>query len=67
MVQPTVRKNFADTALWVAKLDTKADGTAEVELTMPENLTTWKSQGLVDGQRHARRPGQMPMSSRTRT
>ena len=42
-VEPMVRKNFADTALWVAKLDTNADGTAEVELTMPENLTTWKA------------------------
>ncbi len=42
-VQPTVRKNFADTALWVGRIDTNADGTAEVELTMPESLTTWKT------------------------
>ncbi|KPK83373.1 MAG: alpha-2-macroglobulin, partial [Phycisphaerae bacterium SM23_33] len=42
LVEPTVRKEFADTALWVGKLDTK-DGTAEVKLTMPENLTTWKT------------------------
>jgi len=42
MVQPTVRKKFADTALWVGALETKKDGTAEVELDMPENLTTWR-------------------------
>jgi len=43
VVEPTIRKNFADTALWVGRLDTNSDGTAEVELTMPESLTTWKT------------------------
>ena len=38
-VEPTVRSEFADTALWVASLDTNADGLAEVALDMPENLT----------------------------
>jgi hypothetical protein len=42
MVEPTVRKAFADTALWVAALTTDKDGTAQVELDMPENLTTWR-------------------------
>ncbi len=42
MVQPTIRKNFADTALWVGSLTTANDGTAEVSLDMPENLTTWR-------------------------
>ncbi len=42
MVEPTVRTNFADTALWVGRLEAK-DGLAEVELTMPENLSTWKA------------------------
>ncbi|MFO7900784.1 MAG: MG2 domain-containing protein, partial [Planctomycetota bacterium] len=41
-VEPTVRKKFADTALWVANLTTDKDGTATVDLTMPENLTGWK-------------------------
>ena len=40
--QPVVRKNFADTALWNATLKTGQDGTAEVSLAMPENLTGWK-------------------------
>ncbi len=42
LVEATVRSNFADTAKWVAALTTGKDGTAEVELDMPENLTTWK-------------------------
>jgi uncharacterized protein YfaS (alpha-2-macroglobulin family) len=41
-VEPTVRKNFADTAFWAATLSTDRDGTAEIALTMPENLTGWK-------------------------
>src|SRR5665811_382516 len=31
MVQPTIRSNFADTALWVGSLTTDEDGTAEVK------------------------------------
>jgi uncharacterized protein YfaS (alpha-2-macroglobulin family) len=42
LVKPAIRQNFADTALWVGSLQTNADGLAEVELDMPENLTTWK-------------------------
>ena len=43
LVEETVRKNFADTALWVASVVTGRDGVAEVALDMPENLTTWKA------------------------
>jgi len=43
LVEPTLRKNFADTALWVARLDTSADGVGQVELVMPENLTAWRA------------------------
>jgi uncharacterized protein YfaS (alpha-2-macroglobulin family) len=42
VVQPVVRTNFADTAFWAAALETKPDGTAEVEFPLPESLTTWK-------------------------
>ena len=42
MAEPTVRTKFADTALWVGALTTAKDGTADVELEMPENLTTWR-------------------------
>lgn len=42
LVQPTVRQQFADTAYWNATLITDPDGFAEVQFTMPENLTGWK-------------------------
>ncbi len=41
MAEPTLRKEFADTALWAAALETNKDGIAEAELDMPQNLTTW--------------------------
>jgi len=37
-----VRKEFADTALWLPALTTGPDGTASTTFEMPENLTTWK-------------------------
>jgi uncharacterized protein YfaS (alpha-2-macroglobulin family) len=37
-----VRKEFADTALWLSRLETDTDGIARVHVPMPENLTTWK-------------------------
>jgi uncharacterized protein YfaS (alpha-2-macroglobulin family) len=55
-VQPTVRENFADTALWVGSLETNAEGLAEVELDMPENLTAWKVN--VWGMSHGTRVGE---------
>jgi alpha-2-macroglobulin len=56
MVQPTVRTKFADTALWVGALTTEKDGTAEVSLDMPENLTTWRIK--VWGMGHGTKVGQ---------
>jgi uncharacterized protein YfaS (alpha-2-macroglobulin family) len=56
MVEPTVRTEFADTALWVASLQTGNDGIAGVELPMPENLTTWKIS--VWGMGHGTKVGQ---------
>jgi hypothetical protein len=56
LVQPTVRTKFADTALWKAALETNSDGVAEVELEMPENLTTWKIRAW--GMGHGTRVGE---------
>lgn len=42
LVQPTIRKNFADTAYWTSSLTTNKEGIAEVTFNMPENLTGWK-------------------------
>ncbi|VAX40318.1 alpha-2-macroglobulin domain protein, partial [hydrothermal vent metagenome] len=55
-VEPVIRKNFADTALWVGAITTNDDGTAEVSLKMPENLTTWKIRVWSMG--HGTRVGQ---------
>jgi uncharacterized protein YfaS (alpha-2-macroglobulin family) len=38
---PTVRENFADTAYWRADVVTDRDGRARIEVTLPDNLTTW--------------------------
>jgi uncharacterized protein YfaS (alpha-2-macroglobulin family) len=53
MIEPTIRTKFADTALWVGALTTAEDGTAEVSLDMPENLTTWRIKvwGMGNGTR----------------
>lgn len=39
-----VREDFRNTAHWSAQLVTKDDGTAGVDVTMPDDLTTWRMQ-----------------------
>ncbi len=56
VVQPVVRQKFADTALWVGSLETDSNGVAEVDLTMPENLTTWRIKTWAMG--HGTKVGQ---------
>ncbi|MCD8139631.1 MAG: MG2 domain-containing protein [Planctomycetaceae bacterium] len=46
-VEPALRSEFADTALWLAALETDADGVATFSLAMPENLTAWKTRTWV--------------------
>lgn len=41
MAQPVVREDFPDTAFWQADVITGADGTARLEIPMPDSLTTW--------------------------
>ncbi|MCA8959044.1 MAG: alpha-2-macroglobulin, partial [Planctomycetes bacterium] len=50
LVEAEVRSEFADTALWVAGLETDATGKAKVSLKMPDNLTTWKIRVWAMGQ-----------------
>ena len=40
-----MRREFPDTAYWNATVKTGADGKATVELTLPDNLTTWTMDG----------------------
>ena len=42
-VQPTIRKNFQDTAFWEANAITGKDGRATVKFRLPDNLTTWRA------------------------
>ena len=37
-----VRGNFKDTAYWKARILTDQDGLAQVTITLPDNLTTWR-------------------------
>ncbi len=38
---PELREDFPDTAFWQAEVVTAADGTALLEIPMPDSLTTW--------------------------
>jgi uncharacterized protein YfaS (alpha-2-macroglobulin family) len=43
LVNPLVRKLFKDTAFWSPALITGADGKANVNFELPDNLTTWRA------------------------
>lgn len=43
ITEPRVRKEFPDTAFWVADLETDAQGKAEVRFAFPDSLTTWRA------------------------
>jgi uncharacterized protein YfaS (alpha-2-macroglobulin family) len=43
LVQPKIRKAFPDTALWIADLQTNAQGQAQARLEFPDSLTTWRA------------------------
>src|SRR6185369_2907461 len=41
--EPTIRKDFKDTAFWQPDVVTGADGKATVDVKLPDNLTTWRA------------------------
>lgn len=41
--EPTVRKEFKDTAFWQPAVVTGGDGKATVSFNLPDNLTTWRA------------------------
>ncbi len=45
---PDVRQNFLDTAFWQASVRTDAGGKAAVDVTLPDNLTTWRMDARAD-------------------
>ena len=42
-VQPKVRKEFPDTALWLPAVKTGADGKGIANITFPDSVTTWRT------------------------
>lgn len=49
--EPTVRKDFADSALWLVNIETDADGNATAKFRMPESLSSWQMRtwSVADG------------------
>ena len=47
--KPVVRKDFADSALWLGNLVSDTQGRAHAQFKMPDNLTTWKISGWAVG------------------
>jgi alpha-2-macroglobulin len=43
LAEPTIRREFKDTALWQADLLTGSDGKATISFKLPDNLTTWRA------------------------
>ncbi len=43
MAEPTVRKEFKDTAFWQPDVVTGGDGKATINFKLPDNLTTWRA------------------------
>ncbi len=43
LVSPQVRKNFVDAAFWQPSFVTDENGEAEISLTLPDNLTSWRA------------------------
>ncbi|MCK9424978.1 MAG: MG2 domain-containing protein [Ignavibacteriaceae bacterium] len=43
LVTPEVRKNFVDAAFWQPGFVTDENGEAEISLTLPDNLTSWRA------------------------
>ena len=42
-IEPKVRKDFKDTAVWLPDLTTNKDGIAIASVKLPDNLTTWRA------------------------
>jgi uncharacterized protein YfaS (alpha-2-macroglobulin family) len=63
-VEPTIRKNFADTAFWKGSLTADKNGMAEVSFPMPEQLTGWKIKVWALG--HGTKVGQGEIEVRTK-
>ena len=43
LAEPTIRREFKDTAFWQPDVVTGSDGKATVKFKLPDNLTTWRA------------------------
>jgi uncharacterized protein YfaS (alpha-2-macroglobulin family) len=43
LAEPTIRRQFKDTAFWQPEVITGPDGKAVVQVKLPDNLTTWRA------------------------
>ena len=43
LAEPTIRREFKDTAFWQPDVVTGADGKATIQFKLPDNLTTWRA------------------------
>jgi alpha-2-macroglobulin len=46
LVEPTIRRHFADTAVWKSDVRTGKDGKARVTFKVPDNLTGWRAAAI---------------------
>ncbi len=49
-VEPAVRSSFADTAMWLASVESDTSGIVNATFTVPDNLTTWKIRAWTLGE-----------------
>ena len=47
LLEPEVRVNFADTALWMPTLALDENGKAETNICFPQSLTSWRLHGYA--------------------
>ena len=48
--EPEIRSRFVDTALWLASVNSDAEGLVRVGFKVPDNLTTWKIKAWTLGE-----------------
>lgn len=51
--QIEMRRDFKDTAQWTPRISTGPNGTASVEVKLPDNLTTWRATATAASDQHA--------------
>lgn len=47
LLEPEIRVDFSDTAVWLPALNLDASGKAEAEIRFPQSLTTWRLHGYA--------------------